>query len=334
MPNEGRSVVLVTGASGHLGGNLVRALVEQGRKVRALVHRQARAIDGLPVEAVQGDLLDGTSLALACAGVSTVFHLAASVSAGWERAFHMEDVNVRGTENIAQACLSSGVRRLVHFSSIQALSPTEQDSVLREGCPLVEQGEPGHGRYDLTKAAAERAVLAAVERGLDATILNPTGVLGPFDFQPSAMGQVLRSLGRGEMPALVSGGYCDFVDVRDVCAAALAAELKGRRGERYLLSGERLSMVDLAHRWAAVTGRPAPRLVFPMSVVRLAAPLAVAYARIRRRRPLLTGESLRILRTQPPVDRAKAEFELGFAPRPIERTLRDTCEWMKQQGWL
>jgi dihydroflavonol-4-reductase len=222
----------------------------------------------------------------------------------------------------------------LHFSSVQALRPTAADSALHEGCPLVEPTEPSAGAYDLTKAAAERSVLSAVERGLDATILNPTAVLGPFDFQPSPMGEVLRSLGRGKVPALVSGGHCDFVDVRDVCAAAMAAELEGRRGERYLLSGQRLSMVDLARRWAAATGRPAPRIAFPMAMVRLAAPLAAAYARVRRRRPLLTGESLRILRTQPPVARGKAEAELGFRPRPIEETLRDTCEWMRQQGWL
>jgi nucleoside-diphosphate-sugar epimerase len=102
-----RSLVLVTGASGHLGGNLVRALLGQGRRVRTLIHRQARALDGLPVEVVKGDLLDGTSLARACAGVTTVFHLAASVSAGWERSARMVEVNVRGTETVAEACTSA-----------------------------------------------------------------------------------------------------------------------------------------------------------------------------------------------------------------------------------
>jgi len=205
---------------------------------------------------------------------------------------------------------------------------------LHEGCALVSSADGGRGAYDVSKAAAERIVLSASTRGLDATILNPTAVLGPFDFQPSPMGQVLRSLARGRAPALVSGAFCDFVDARDVAAAALAAERRGRTSARYLLSGTRLSLVELAKTWAAATGRPAPRITVPMGVARLAAPFAALYARLRRRRALLSGESLRILRTQPPVCHDKASAELGYAPRPIRETLRDTCEWMKEQGWL
>jgi dihydroflavonol-4-reductase len=316
-----------------LGGNLVRALSAQGRTVRVLVHRDRRAIDGLPVEIVTGDLLDRATLVAACAETRTVFHLAASVSVGWESVARVHEVNVRGTENVAQACLASGAR-LVHFSSVQALCGGANGAALDESCDLVDPGTRGHGVYDVTKAAAERVVLAAVARGLHATILNPTAVLGPFDFQPSPMGEVLRSLALGKTPALVSGGFCDFVDARDVACAALVAENRGRRGERYLLSGTRLSIVELAQNWAAVTGRRAPRLAFPMGVVRMAAPFVSLGARLRGRRPLLTAESLRILRTQPPVTRVRAESELGFAPRPIGETLRDTFEWMKQQGWL
>ena len=329
-----RRAALVTGAAGHLGANLVRALLAQGRSVRVLVHRQTRAIEGLPVESAKGDLLDRDSLLAACAGTTTVFHLAAAVSAGWQTASRMDEVNVCGTANLVEACLASGVGRLLHFSSIQALAAPPYDAVLDEACGLVKPDDGGRGAYDLTKAAGERVVLAAVERGLDAIVLNPTGVLGPLDFQPSAMGEVLRALGQGKLPALVAGGHCDFVDARDVAWAAVAAEHEGRRGERYILSGTRLSLVDLAQRWAFATGTAAPRIAFPMGIVRLATPFAGAYARLRGRRPLLTSESLRILRTQPPVRRTKAEVELGFRPRPIEETLRDTCQWMREQRWL
>jgi dihydroflavonol-4-reductase len=243
-------------------------------------------------------------------------------------------VNVRGTSNLIDACQSSGVRRLLHFSSLQALAAPSGDGPLDESCGLVEPDEGGRGAYDLSKAAGERLILAAAERGLSATILNPIAVLGPFDFQPSPMGEILRALGRGKLLALVAGAHCDFVDVRDVASAALVAEHKGRQGERYLLSGTRLSLVALAQQWADVTGKSAPRVVFPMGMVRLAAPVAALWARLRRRRPLLTGESLRILRTQPAVSCRKAEHELGYRPRPIAETLRDTCQWMSEQGWL
>jgi dihydroflavonol-4-reductase len=379
--------VLVTGASGHIGANLVRALLGQNRRVRALVRRHTTAVDGLPVEVVRADLRDGAAVSRACAGAGTIFHLAGKVSAGWESDAEVNAINVTGTSNVVEACLAAGVGRLVHFSSIQALAPRAPDGltpvvksricvaslrcssvkydeyspasrlgplataqfhsvpqpvrcsrpgtdILDEACDLVPSDQRGRGAYDRAKAEAERLVLGANERGLDAVVLNPTAVLGPFDFQRSPMGEVLLALGRGKLPALVAGGECDFVDVRDVVEGALAAEQRGRRGERYVLSGTRLSLVELARQWAMVTGRAAPRLAVPMGLARLAAPFAPAWARWRGQRPLFTTESLRVLRMQPPASHRKAAAELGYRPRPLDETLRDTCAWMKGQGWL
>jgi dihydroflavonol-4-reductase len=302
--------------------------------VRTLVHRQSAAIDGLPVEVVRADLLDGEAVARACEGAGTVFHLAGKISAGWEPAADVHAINVIGTRNVVEACLSAGVRRLVHFSSIQALSASQATKALDESSDLVPSDDRTHGSYDRAKAEAERLVLAAAGHGLDAVVLNPTAVLGPFDFQRSPMGEVLAALGRGKLPALVTGGACDFVDVRDVVDGALAAERLGQRGERYILSGTRLSLVELAQRWATVTGHPAPRFAVPMGLARLAAPFAPTWARWRGHRILFTSESLRVLRTQPPASHRKAEDELGYRPRTVDETLRDTCAWMKTQGWL
>ena len=325
---------LVTGASGHVGANLVRALLGQGRRVRVLVHRNTAAVDGLPVEVVRADVLDADHVLGACTGAGTVFHLAVKVSAGWESAEEVHAINATGTRHVIEGCLGAGVRRLVHFSSIQALSASHGMNVLDETCALVASDDRSRGAYDRAKAEAEGLVKSASERGLCAIVLNPTAVLGPFDFQRSPMGEVLLALGRGKLPALVSGGSCDFVDVRDVATGALAAERSGHGGERYILSGTRLSLVELARAWARVTGRPAPRLAVPMGLARLVAPLAPAWARWRGQRPLFTSESLRVLRTQPPASQRKAEAELAYRPRPLDETLRDTCAWMKNQGWL
>jgi dihydroflavonol-4-reductase len=321
--------VAVTGAGGHLGANLVRALLDGGRRVRALVRQNRAALAGLPVEVVAADVLDEDGLRRAFAGVATVFHLAAKISAGWEPAASLDAVNVRGTANVVSACRATGVQRLVHFSSIQSLA--RGDGSLDERAPLVEPGDRERGPYDVAKAQAERAVLDGVAAGLDAVILNPTAVIGPYDFVHSPMGDCLRALARGRLPTLVGPASHDFVDARDVAAAALAAERQGRRGERYLVSGSQLSLVELARRWAAITGRPAPRFSAPMALARLAAPVATWWARARGRRPLFTSESLRILRTSVPVDGGKAERELGYHARTIDETLRDTWDWMKQE---
>lgn len=325
------SVFAVTGASGHVGANLVRGLLAAGGRVRALVRHRRDGLDGLPVEIVGADVLDRESLVRAFAGVGCVYHLAAKVSAGWEPAALVNAVNVTGTENVVAACLAARVPRLVHFSSIQALAAVQ--GVVDEASPLVEACAGG-AIYDRAKALGERHVLAACSRGLNAVILNPTAVIGPFDFQPSPMGETLLALARGKLPGLVAGSACDFVDVRDVVAAALVAERRGRSGQRYILSGTRLSLVELAQRWAHVTGRSPPRLVFPMTLARMAAPLASTWARLRGRRPLFTSESLRVVRTQRPARRSLAEAQLGYRPRPVEETLRDTFTWWKEQGSL
>ena len=327
-----RLPVAVTGASGHLGANLVRALLADGRHVRVLVRKSSKGLDGLPVEVAYADVLDEGSLARALAGSGSVYHLAAKVSAGWEPSQSVSQVNVVGTGNVVKACLATKVRRLVHFSSIQALAPRPGESTIDESSPLVQPGARDHGVYDRAKAEGERLVLAAED--LDTVIVNPTSVIGPYDFQISPMGEFLLALAHGKLPALISGASHDFVDVRDVVSAALVAERQGRRGQRYVLSGTSMSIVELARLWAAVTGRPAPRLAAPMWLARLAAQFAPSWARLRRRRPLFTSDSLRMLAAGHRVSRRKAEEELGYHPRPVVETLRDIHAFMKQENRL
>jgi dihydroflavonol-4-reductase len=332
--NDIAAPVVVTGASGHLGANLVRHLLAQKRRVRVLVRGEARALVGLAVEGAMGDVLDPASLERAFAGAQSVFHLAGKVSTGCDPAAEVHAVNVTGTKNVIEACVATGVGRLVHMSSIQALAAAEGEAEIDETSPLIAPTERSRGVYDHTKAEAERQVLAAAGRGLSAVVLNPTGILGPYDFQRSPMGQVLLALALGRMPALVAGADCDFVDVRDVAEAALQAEKRGPSGARYILSGTRLSLVDLARRWSDITGRPAPRFAVPMVLARLSAPFAPRLARLAGRRPLFTSESLSVLRNQPLASHRHTSAALGYQPRPIEETLRDTWAWMKTEAWL
>jgi dihydroflavonol-4-reductase len=323
--------VVVTGASGHIGGNLVRALVARGTRPRVLVHEDSRALAGLDVEVIAGDVLDAPSLAHAFEDVDVVYHLAARISLVERDEPLTRAVNVDGTRNVVEACLAASVRRLVHFSSIHALSTHPVDAPVDELRPLVEREPVPH--YDRSKADGEREVLAGVARGLDAVIVNPTGVIGPHDHRPSHMGEVFVDLYHRRLSGLVVGGF-DWVDVRDVVAGALVAADRGRCGERYLLAGHRATMRELAGLVEELTGRRAPRMVAPMWLARAAVPFATAIARLTRGRPRLTSASLHALRNHRAVVHAKATSELAYTPRPLRESVADTLAWFDTAGLL
>ncbi|MCP4675789.1 MAG: SDR family oxidoreductase [Deltaproteobacteria bacterium] len=321
----------VTGASGHIGGNLVRALLAEGRKVRVLVRDDTRAIDGLDVEQVRGDILQPAALAAATKGSEVVYHLAGHISVAGDPGGLMHRTNTEGTRNVVAACLDAGVRRLVHFSSIHALSGNPVDEVVDENKPLAESGDII--AYDRTKALGEREIIEGVDKGLDAVTVNPGAVLGPHDYKPSPMGKVVLDLCRRKMPALIDGGF-GWVDVRDVVQGALAAEKKGRIGERYLLTGHWLSTAALGDLVEEVSGVKRPRFVSPMWLAMVGAPFVTAASRLTGKRPLYTLESLKVLRNHRHVSHQKATDELDFSPRPTLETIADTYEWFKQVGIL
>ncbi|HDP81217.1 MAG TPA: NAD-dependent epimerase/dehydratase family protein, partial [Spirochaetes bacterium] len=313
-------MVTVTGAAGHVGANLVRELLARGEDVRVLVHRDVRALEGLAVERVQTDIRDPESLAEAFKGAKKVFHLAAQISITGSMGGLVDEVNVRGTQNVVEACLRRGVGRLVHFSSIHAVCPGDGRPEMDEKSPYVD-AKKGVA-YDCSKAMGERVVREGMERGLDAVIVGPTAVIGPYDFKLSPMGEVLYNLFRGKMPALVNGGF-DWVDARDVAAGAILAAEKGGRGERYLLSGHYYSLRELALLAEGVSGVKAPSIAVPIWLAGLGAPFSLALSKLTGKRPLYTPESLRALRESRPVSSRKARDELGYSPRPLGETVRD-----------
>lgn len=320
--------IVVTGASGHVGGNLVRALIERRRSCRAIVRQDQRALEGLDVERVYADVLDGHSLTRAFQGADVVYHLAGRISIACEEGGRVYQTNVIGTRNVVSACLQCGVKRLVHFSSIHAFSQNPVDAPLDESRPRVG---PKALAYDRSKALGEAEVRAGIERGLDAVVVNPTAVLGPCDFKPSLMGQVLIDVYRRRLSVLVEGGF-DWVDVRDVVQGAMAAEAKGRTGENYLLSGQWLSIRELAQVVQDVTGARPRSWVCPMWLARFAAPFAETQARLFGKRPLFTRDSLASLRGSHNISRKKAQEDLGYSARPIAETIRDTFDWLKSSG--
>jgi dihydroflavonol-4-reductase len=319
--------IAITGASGHVGGNLIRSLLQDGHSLRALVHHDHKALEGLPVEIFTGDVLDRSSLERLFTGVDLVYHLAARISIvpGEERLVH--ETNVIGPRNVVEASLKTGVGRLVHFSSIHAFSSQPVDRPIDEARPLCEG--PDLMPYDRSKAGGEREIQAGLACGLDVVTVNPTAVLGPHDYRPSRMGTILCDLYRRSLPALVEGGF-DWVDVRDVVDGAKAAAARGRRGEKYLLSGHWASVAGLAALAAEVTGRKPPRLVSPMWLARVGAPFVTTWARMAGRVPLFTSASLHSLRIHQQVSHDKAAREFGYRPRPLKETLEAVYQWFRE----
>ncbi len=318
----------VTGGTGHLGNVLVRELLRRGKRVKALVVEgdDRRALAGLGVERVPGDVTAPASLAAAFAGAEVVFHLAGIVSITGGSRERLRRVNVEGTRNVAAACRAAGVRRLVYTSSVHALVELDRGGVLdeRSGFAPVE----ARGDYGRSKAEASRVALAAGGEGLDVVLVLPTGVVGPYDYRLSEVGQLVRLYGEGRLRAGIAGAY-DFVDVRDVAVGHVLAAEKGRPGESYLLNGSRISVAGMFAVLAEATGRPPPRLLLPLPAARLLALGAPLYERATGRRALLTPYAVHALGIDFAIDDAKARRELGHSSRPVAESLRDAWTWMR-----
>lgn len=322
--------VAVTGASGHIGANLVRELLGRGYQVVALVRKTSLALEGFDVERVDGDILDPRSLRRAFSGVDQVYHLAAHISIQPGDRDKLELVNVEGTRNVIGACREEGVSTLVHFSSIHALDQQPMDQPVTEDNPLVDE-RPGHvADYDLSKARADRLVRQNDCKTLTTRIIYPTAVLGPNDFKLSLFGQVITRLAHGKLPALVAGGF-DWVDARDVAWGALEAAEKGTDGDRFMLSGHYLSMQRVAAVIAALGGVPAPKMTCPVWLAGMFAPLLSGWARLTGETPLYTRDSLAALKANKVMSHARASRLLNYQPRPFRESIADALHFYSNQ---
>jgi len=327
-------VVIVTGATGHIGNVLVRELLAAGTVVRALVlpNDDKRPLAGLDVEIVYGDVTDPVSLKSAFAGAELVFHLAGIVTIMPSMASVLDRVNVGGMRSVIVACRASSVRRLVYTSSIHAIAEPPHGTVIDESQPF----DPDRvlGDYARSKARATLLLLDEVHKGgLDAVICCPTGVIGPWDYGVSNIGQLILDFASGHLKSYVSGAY-DFVDVRDVARGLILVAEKGQMGRHYIFSGAQVQVPELMEKLARDIGYPAPTYRIPSVVARTAGVLASIYYRLLRRRPVFTAYSIDVLRSNSLVSSARARDELGFASRPWQESIRDQVEWFRTEGLL
>jgi dihydroflavonol-4-reductase len=320
----------VTGASGYLGGAVVRALLAEGRLVRAIDLHRGATLDGLDVEFVQTDILDPDSLDHALGGVDVVYHLAAMIAVAGEPTDQVWKLNVDRVRNVAQAALRADVSRVVHCSSVHAYDLENVAGVTEKSPRTVARSRP---IYDRSKAAGEEELRSVIEQGLDAVIVNPTGVIGPLDYGPSRMGHVFTALFTNRLPAFLDAGF-DWVDLRDVASSMIEAERSGATGENYLLPGHHATIPQLAELASDVSSIEIEAPTIPMWVARAWSPLGTLLGR-RSGNPLwYTADSLHALRFSPPVSGMKASKTLGHSPRPLPDSVKDIYEWFVERGAL
>ncbi len=317
---------LITGGAGHLGNVLVRELLSREERVRVLVlpGEETRSLTGLPIEIIEGNVLDQNLLERAMIDVDVVFHLAAlvSITKGKEDLIHK--VNVSGTQNVINAVKTSQVKKLIYTSSIHALERPLKGIKIDE--TLAFDPDNPAGIYDRTKAQASILIQQAAAEGLDARIVCPTGVIGPFDYRRSEVGELVLSWMQNRMHFLIEGAF-DFVDVRDVAIGQILARDHGMPGETYLLGGERIELKFLRDLVQKVTGLNTPVITFPLPIAMILAPAAELYYKMTKTKPKLTHYSIETVMSNSDISSEKAMTKLGYNPRSLAISIVDTVNW-------
>ncbi len=327
-------MITVTGATGHLGNNIVRTLLNNNHKVRALIYpgEDESALAGLAVERAYGNILKIEDLRRAFKDTSAVIHCAGQISI-LTRCYHqLYPINVAGVRNVVEAGRFCGIKKLIHIASFDAISLDPTGKCVDEGLGF----NPAHAmtEYGQTKAEGAQIVLDAVKTyGMDATILTPVTIVGPNDFRPSAMGGVLVDFANGRLPAITTG-HLAFVDARDIAQAALNALDSGTRGANYICSSEEMTVTGYMNLLAHITRMPTPLINIPIEAMYHLAWFAEKMYMVLKMEPHFTQGSMALLKNGMCTSNQKTCRELEVAFRPVEETLRDQIEWFSRRGLI
>ena len=331
---------LVTGATGFLGNNVCRQLAENGLRVRALVMDGDPGEKYLPegVEIIHGDLLESSSLDrffdINENDEVYVIHCASIVWVKLEENPKVHAVNVDGTANIIEQCVKHRVKKLVYISSTGAIPELPAPEKIKE----VDHFLPTDGLigyYSVTKAEATQLVMDALEQypELDATIIHPSGICGPYDYAFGSVTSMVEQFVQGKMKMGIEGTF-NSVDVRDLADGVIAACEKGRRGECYIMSNDVVTMHDmfrLINEGAGLSGR---YYVLSKKLAHVSVKLLKLVSKLTGKEPLLSEFNIYMLNRNNDFDCSKAERELGFHCRPFSESIRDTVEWLREEGYV
>lgn len=333
-----KTVFFVTGATGHLGMNLIHLLVSQGYPVRALVLPHDRLRQYLPavVDVVEGSVTSRQDIDRFLSATKethrVIIHCAGIVSIRWAYDARVDAVNVGGTRHLLEACRGIDNLRFIYVSSVHAIPELAYPQVIHE----IDHFDPTKivGSYGKTKAIATQLVLDAVRNdGLNASIVFPSGIIGPFDYGKGHTTQTLIDACCRRLPMSITGGY-DFVDARDVAQGILSCVHHGKPGKGYLLTNTSIHVSDLLQLVHQQTGVRVPRVQLPLFFAYLALPVLGLYYKVMKRVPTFTRYSLYTMRSNSLFDHSLATQVLDYHPRPLTATIRDTLHWLSHQQFI
>ena len=325
--------VLVTGATGFVGGNLARELWNRGYEVRALTRPGSNTLttEGTGIHRIEGDILDRESLDHAMKGCEAVFHCAAAYTFWSKDPEGVRRANVEGTVNVLERAVAVGVERVVYTSTVSTIGIPGDGSLGDEWTPLTPQAL--HGHYKQSKFDAEQEALRLAGQGVPVVVVNPTAPVGPWDVKPTPTGKIILDFLRRKIPAYLATGM-NLVDVADVSAGHILALERGIDGERYILGNRNVTLKEMFSLLSSITGLSAPRVRLPYWLV-----VGVGYAEqavsagLLRREPLIPVEGVVASKKPAWVSSQRAITELGLPQSPVEQALAQAVEWFTANGY-
>lgn len=321
---------LITGASGHVGKCLVDTLLKKKASIRVLV-LPGEVYPYKGVETIYGDVTKKETLIPFFENEDKedliLIHLAAIISIFQKGDQRVRLVNVIGTQNVMELALTNHVKKVIHVSSVHALSEGDKNHLFKE--QIVFYPERVNGQYAKSKAEANNFVMSLIQKGLPAIIVHPSGIIGPFDDGYSHLVALLKDYYDGKLTSIVKGGY-DFVDVRDVVDGILKTIEKGRIGECYILSNRYYSIQEILNIASEVTGKKPIKRVLPSWFVKIFAPIAEIWYKIRKKTPLFTKCAISTVDSKDRFSHDKANKELDYTNRDIKDTIKDTYNYLQR----
>ena len=320
----------LTGATGHVGYATLKELQKyDDRDIRIVIRKDPGIFKDMKCEIVKGDITDYESLIHAFKGCDIVYHIAGCVEIKPGNEEFVYNVNVNGTKNVLRACRKCGVKRLVYMSSVDTYVPLPDGQEMRE----VYHYDPDEleGTYAKTKAEATQLVLDANGRGgMETVVCQPSACMGPYDFKVSSVGSMIRMFSSGKFPITMTFGGYNFVDVRDVAIGTIRAGDVGGAGEVYILCNKSVTVDEFIRLLAEAAGNKPPKLKIGKGLMDTAAPILETYYKRADKPALITRYAIRKLCSNCNFSYEKAAKELGYAPRPLLESLKDTLAWIKE----